>query len=68
LRIVYDMKLFRPACVLLQAAMGGDHNVVSANFDARYWLVNPTNDMKLYELSEEELKQAVEITEKLAIL
>lgn len=54
MKIVYDTKLHRPACVLLQAAMGGDHMVVGQTFDARLWLLTPTPDMALYEVTRDQ--------------
>lgn len=48
--LAFDFKLGRPGCVLLQAAMGGDRNVVM-KIDSKYWLLHPTPDMKLYKLT-----------------
>lgn len=46
--MVVDTKKHRPACVLLQAAFGcGDANgFMQSIFDARTWLVAPTDDMR----------------------
>lgn len=44
--VVMDMKQRRPACVLLQAAMGGDPAVVRELFYSEKWLISPTPDMK----------------------
>lgn len=46
--LVVDVKQHRPACVLLQAAYGcGDANgFLQSIFDARTWLVAPTDDMR----------------------
>ena len=41
---VVDLKLRRPACVLLQAVMGGDIRVAHM-FPAEHWLLAPTPDM-----------------------
>ena len=43
--IIVDVKQRRPACPLLQAAMGGDSHIVTAVLDSRDWLVFPTRDM-----------------------
>ncbi len=53
--IVFDAVLKRPACVLLQACMGGNNHVVAELFDPKTWLIAPTPDMKLYRVSQEEL-------------
>jgi hypothetical protein len=45
--IVYDTDLRRPACVLLQAAMGGDLTAFRRFFGSSSdWLVAPTPGMK----------------------
>lgn len=43
-KIVFDVKLNRPTCVMLQAAFGGDSHIVSL-FDTRLWLLHPTEDL-----------------------
>jgi hypothetical protein len=51
---VYDVRLRRPACALLQSLMGG----TVSNEDLMFlgdWLVNPTPGMQLYRVSREEL-------------
>lgn len=54
--ILYDTKLRRPACVLLQAIAGatvtGDD---LSRFHAK-WLTFPTEDMAKYEVTEDQLK------------
>lgn len=52
--IVFDADEVRPACPLLQAAMGGNPSVVH-HFDAASWLLTPTPGMKRYEISRKEL-------------
>lgn len=44
--ILFDDRLMRPGCVILQAVFGGDRRAGTL-FDARSWLVAPTDDMKL---------------------
>lgn len=46
--LIYDLKLRRPACVLLQALYGcGDSNgFLQSTFDAKEWLTAPTEDMQ----------------------
>lgn len=45
--LLFDIKLRRPACVLLQAMAGcGHNNFLQMNFDSRDWLTAPTPDMR----------------------
>jgi hypothetical protein len=61
--LLYDCKLHRPGCVLLQALYGGDRRVV-LKFDARHWLVDLTPDMRLYRIQNwEQVGQLVRLTE-----
>jgi len=60
MKIVYDAGLRRPACPLLQAALGGD-SWIAGYFPSRLWLLAPTPDMKLYRLTEEQLLTLLEI-------
>jgi len=55
IKIVFDITLGRPACALLQAAMGGDQ-VVAQAFPSEAWLLTPTPDMALYEVTPEQLQ------------
>lgn len=63
MKIAFDVKLRRPACAILQAVYGGDEHAL-ARFDADTWLVNPTPDIKLYEVTTEQLKQLVVMAER----
>ncbi len=62
LKIVYDIKKRRPACPVLQAVMGGD--AVAQHFDAEFWLTELTPDMKLYQVSLEQLRELVILSGK----
>jgi hypothetical protein len=55
--LVVDVKLRRPACVLLQACMGGDNHFVSGTFQAKHWLIAPTPDMHLVKGTREQWKK-----------
>lgn len=61
-RIAYDTVLKRPGCVLLQAVMGGTVDVAKL-FPAGQWVIEPTPNLKVYEVTEEQLQMLVEITE-----
>lgn len=54
MKIVFDIGLMRPACVLVQAALGGDPEVAH-RFPLNSWLLAPTDGMKVYELTEEQI-------------
>ena len=43
--LIVDPKLRRPACALLQAALGGNHGALARYFAPKTWLVMPTDDM-----------------------
>ena len=44
--LLYDTELRRPACVLLQAAVGGDTGLVNRLWRSDVWLVAPTPGMR----------------------
>lgn len=48
-RLAVDVVQRRPACVILQAVFGGDRYIVGRYFNARTWLVAPTDDMRMVE-------------------
>ena len=57
IRQAFDCKLRRPACVLLQAVYGCDTLLVSHLFSTEKWLLAPTPDMALYEMTLAEWKE-----------
>lgn len=63
MKIAYDYVLKRPGCVLLQAAMGCNPNIVH-DFNYRSWLVAPTPDLKVYEVTDSQLAMLIAITDK----
>jgi hypothetical protein len=65
-KIAFDTKRRRPGCVLLQAALGGDPHIVREHFDGRTWLVDPSPDMRVYQITDEQLPLLVEMAEKAA--
>lgn len=58
--IVYDIKLRRPACILLQAAFRATVTTqdISGMGD---WLTYPTPDMSKYEVTEKDIKMLQEM-------
>lgn len=63
MRIAFDIKLMRPGCVLVQAAMGADPQTCHP-FDTEDWLLTPTPDMKVYPVTDEQLDKLVTMTEQ----
>jgi len=63
--LVYDVKLKRVGCALLQAAMGGSPGIAN-EFPTEHWLLAPTPDLKPYSLSIEELKGVIQYHRMLA--
>lgn len=45
-KLVVDVKQRRPACVLLQAAFGGDSRALQF-LSSDDWLISPTDDMRM---------------------
>jgi hypothetical protein len=63
--LVYDLKLRRPACALLQVALGGSPGVAN-RFPSEHWLIAPTPDLKPYQISDEELASVIKYHRRLA--
>jgi hypothetical protein len=61
-RIVFDTKLNRPACVLLQGALGGDPKLAQF-FPTETWLLAPTPDMQSFPYEDWMLPQLLAKTE-----
>lgn len=61
--VVFDTRLKRPACALLQAALGGSPGIAS-NFPGKSWLLVPTPDMRCFRATPEELTILIKMTEK----
>jgi hypothetical protein len=58
LTIAFDLEKMRPACILLQAAMGATCTLEILEFlFPDNWLLTPTEGMRLYNTSIEELKK-----------
>ena len=45
--LVVCVKRRRPACVNLQAAMGGDRRLLMRLFDAQFWVTDGIDDLRL---------------------
>jgi hypothetical protein len=59
--IAYDVELRRPGCALLQAVYsqhGTDHRDSSA-FPTESWLTAPTENLRLYEVTDDRFSQLV---------
>jgi hypothetical protein len=64
-RIMFDAKLKRPGCVLLQAAIGGEFGArFHRLFPTESWLTKPTPDMRVYLATDEELEKLGEIVRR----
>lgn len=62
-KIAYSVKMMRPGCVLIQAAMGCDPAVVR-DFDSRHWIVGGEgcDDMAVYPVTDAQLERLVHMT------
>lgn len=58
-RLCFDIVEMKPGCVLLAAAMGAD-TWASSKFDPKHWLVAPTDNLRVYEITDDQLAQLVE--------
>ena len=54
MKIAFDVELMRPGCVILQAALGGDR-FLAHRFPTESWLLAPTPNLKVYEVTEEQV-------------
>lgn len=57
-RILFDIKEMKPGCVLLQAVAGCD-SAIANRFRSEHWLLAPTDDLKVYTVTDSELDQLV---------
>lgn len=57
-RIVFDTELRRPACVLIQAAMGGDTGIAN-RFPSETWLIYPTPAMAVFPVTDEQIPKLI---------
>jgi hypothetical protein len=64
--LVYDLKLKRPGCALLQVALGGTTGV-AGQFPTEHWLLAPTPDLKPYRISDEELASVIQYHRRLVV-
>ena len=64
MKIVFDIELMKPGCVLLQASLGGEPELAH-RFSTSDWLLFPTPGLKLYEINEEQLNKLVNMVENL---
>lgn len=62
MKIAYDVKLMKPGCAIVQAALGGDSVACNA-FDAQDWVTHLTDDMRVYEVNTDQLEVLVAKTE-----
>ena len=67
MKIAYDTELMRPGCVLLQATLGCDYHLAH-EFETQYWLLAPTDNLRVFELTKDQLKRLVKMTEARAKL
>jgi hypothetical protein len=52
--IAYDCVLDRPGCVMVAAGLGADSQIPN-RFSPHSWLVHVSPDMKVYEVTDEQL-------------
>ena len=63
-RLLVDLKLKRPGCVLLQAVARGDSGTLHRHFDTEDWLVAPTDGMRMVLGTDDEWARFAALTRK----
>lgn len=56
--VAFDVKLMRPACVLVAAGLGASSEAAK-RFPTESWLLAPTDDMSVYETTPVQLEWLV---------
>jgi hypothetical protein len=57
-RLCFDMKLMRPASVVLSVAMDAAPHLAN-KFPSELWQLAPTPNLKIYEIYEDKLKNLI---------
>lgn len=63
MKIAYDIQSMRPGCVILQAALGCDSSLVHF-FPVETWIVDSAENLKVYEITKEQLVILIRKTEE----
>lgn len=61
MRILFDIKQMKVGCPLLQIAFGGSAGICR-DFPSETWFISPTEDMKLYGVTDRELSILLHMT------
>lgn len=59
MKVAFDITLMRPGCALIQAGLGCGTSIAH-HFPVESWLLFPTPDLKVYDLTEEQLPKLIE--------
>lgn len=62
-KIAFDIELMKPACVLVAAGYGADSSIPHM-FPTDSWLLAPTDNMGVFEVTDEQLKILVDRVEQ----
>lgn len=57
--IAFDIGQMKPGCVLLQASYGATPDIASV-FDTGCWLLSPTPELRVYEITKAQLEKLIE--------
>ena len=55
MKVAFDTVRMRPGCAIVQAALGGDTNA-AFYFETEDWLPAPTQEMRVYDATDEQLR------------
>ena len=59
-RIAFDVVEMRPGCVLIAAALGASVELAK-EFPVESWILQPSDDMRVYEVTDEQLAWLKEV-------
>lgn len=61
--LAFDTEWRRPGCVLIQAARGGDTELLKKHFHPETWIVGHSPAMKVYPVTDDQIPKLVAMAE-----
>lgn len=59
MKLLFDIREMKVGCALMQAIYGGTPTL-SGSFDTKHWFLAPTENMKLYNVTEQQVEFLIE--------
>ncbi len=63
MNIAFDISRMKPGCAIVQATFGCD-GMIADNFDTKHWLLAPTDEMRVYPVTKDQLRELVQKVEE----